>query len=56
MAFCSPHVSWLYRLSGSFTWQSNLPIAEDLAFKDKAGKVRRVTRRSRKQQGSKLAL
>ncbi len=42
MPFCSPHVSWLYRLSTSFTWQSNLPIAEDLAFKDKTGKVRLI--------------
>ncbi len=42
MAFCSEHVSWLYRLSTSFTWQSNLPISEDLAFKDKTGKVRLI--------------
>lgn len=49
MPFCSPHVSWLYRLSGSFTWQSDLPRAF-------GGLVRRAIRRSRESQGSKLEL
>lgn len=42
MAFCSPHVSWLFRLYANFSWESGLPIAEDAAFKDKTGKIRLI--------------
>ncbi|MGE5234210.1 MAG: hypothetical protein ACM3OB_08860 [Acidobacteriota bacterium] len=42
MPFCSEHVSWLYRLESNYSWQSSLPIAEDVAFQDKNGKVRLI--------------
>ena len=39
---CRNGVDWLYRLEQSYTWKSNHPIAEDLVFKDRDGKVRLI--------------
>jgi len=45
MAFCSPHVNWLYRLDANFSWQSGLSISEDSAFVDTTGAVRLILER-----------
>jgi hypothetical protein len=39
---CRNTVEWLYRLERSFTWESHLPVTEDLAFRDAEGNVRLV--------------
>ena len=39
---CRNGVDWLYRLEKSYSWKSNHPIAEDLVFRDKKGKVRLI--------------
>lgn len=33
---------WIYELQQNFAWHSNLPVAEDLFFKDSKGKVRLI--------------
>lgn len=43
--FCSNNVKWLYRLEKNFSWESELDIAEDQAFKDITGKVRLLLER-----------
>jgi hypothetical protein len=40
--WCVNDVRWLYRLSASYTWDSGLPVASDVAFRDRKGRVRLV--------------
>jgi len=40
--FCTQDVRWLYRLERSFSWDSGHPIPEDMAFRDRRGRVRLV--------------
>lgn len=40
--WCENHVSWLYRLYASHAWKSGLPVENDVAFRDKKGRVRLV--------------
>jgi hypothetical protein len=39
---CRNTVAWLYRLDRNFTWDSALPVAEDLVCRDSDGKVRLI--------------
>ena len=39
---CRKTAAWLYRLDRSFTWESALPVREDLVFRDGDGKVRLI--------------
>lgn len=39
---CRNTVPWLYRLEQNFTWESGLPVSEDLVFRDRKGKVRLI--------------
>jgi hypothetical protein len=40
--WCENDVSWLYRLPANHAWESGLPIEDDIAFRDKKGRVRLV--------------
>ena len=40
--WCANDVSWLYRLYASHAWESGLAIENDVAFRDKKGRVRLV--------------
>jgi uncharacterized protein DUF1353 len=43
---CKNSEPWVYTLPDDFTWESGLPIAGDVTFKDKTGTVRLIVRRS----------
>ena len=42
MPFCRNCVKWVYVLENNYSWDSGLPIREDVAFKDKTGVVRLI--------------
>ena len=39
---CRNSVKWIYRLDESFSWNSKLPIPEDMVFRDASGTVRLI--------------
>lgn len=43
--FCNNSIKWLYKIEKNFSWESELDIAEDQAFKDTTGKVRLLLER-----------
>ena len=44
--FCSQSVRWLYRLESSYSWDSGHSIPEDMAFRDRRGRVRLLVEQS----------
>ena len=42
---CKNSERWVYTLASEFSWESSLPVTNEVAFKDKTGAVRLILRR-----------